>query len=792
MKQKAYLDRVMRLKARTIATVPEIDLEGARLLTEGFMETEGEPWVMQKAKAFRKQCLEKTCYILPDELIVGSHASKPRAGTLCADASSSILEDEFDTISTRRYDPFIFKDEDKKLFKDFIEPYWRGKAGYDLWKKQKPKECRLLTDDDALYIDRKIVRCPGDTSAGFKQVIDEGIEGIIERIKERKSRLNLMDHDDWERNNYLDAMLVAAEGCCAIGPRYAEEARRQAAETTDEKRKNELLKIAEVCDRVPAKPARNFWEAVQSMWMYHELYFMEQGAAAYSIGRADQFLYPYYKADIDAGRITPDEAQELLDCCWVKFAEQCQMNSASSAEVTAGYLPFTNISCGGINKDGEDAVNDVSYMMLQATAEVQMYQPSPSVRYNVSRNPDKFLRAIVELMKLGTGFPSFHNDLMGMKMIMSKGVPAKEAWNWTPGGCVETYLEGRTRCLTGFSDINLGKMVEYALLNGHSGKDGHFVTVESGDPTTFTSYQEFEDAVMEQIKFGVRAQVKGSFVNDDIFEQTRPTPVLSLSFPHCIESGKDYMWGGAEFNCGDGCMFVGLADLVNSLYAVKHLVFDEKKLTMAQMIDACKANFEGYEDIYKICKDAPKYGNDVPEVDHVCSYMCTKMADYIESFKSHYGKFTTGIIPVTANTAFGWGTMALPSGRKAGMPLGDGVGPNAGTDFNGATAVMKSVARLVPDRFTNGTLMNMKLEPSLMKTEAGIVQCMNMLKTLCILGVYHCQFNVVDQEKLEAAQEHPEDYAGLLVRVAGYTAYFVELGKDVQDEIISRTTQEKF
>lgn len=606
MKQKAYLDRVMRLKARTIATVPEIDLEGARLLTEGFMETEGEPWVMQKAKAFRKQCLEKTCYILPDELIVGSHASKPRAGTLCADASSSILEDEFDTISTRRYDPFIFKDEDKKLFKDFIEPYWRGKAGYDLWKKQKPKECRLLTDDDALYIDRKIVRCPGDTSAGFKQVIDEGIEGIIERIKERKSRLNLMDHDDWERNNYLDAMLVAAEGCCAIGPRYAEEARRQAAETTDEKRKNELLKIAEVCDRVPAKPARNFWEAVQSMWMYHELYFMEQGAAAYSIGRADQFLYPYYKADIDAGRITPDEAQELLDCCWVKFAEQCQMNSASSAEVTAGYLPFTNISCGGINKDGEDAVNDVSYMMLQATAEVQMYQPSLSVRYNVSRNPDKFLRAIVELMKLGTGFPSFHNDLMGMKMIMSKGVPAKEAWNWTPGGCVETYLEGRTRCLTGFSDINLGKMVEYALLNGHSGKDGHFVTVESGDPTTFTSYQEFEDAVMEQIKFGVRAQVKGSFVNDDIFEQTRPTPVLSLSFPHCIESGKDYMWGGAEFNCGDGCMFVGLADLVNSLYAVKHLVFDEKKLTMAQMIDACKANFEGYEDIVQDHLDLPE------------------------------------------------------------------------------------------------------------------------------------------------------------------------------------------
>ena len=789
MAEKAYLDRIARMKKRTIETIPEIDLEGARLLTESFIETEGEPWVMQKAKAFRKQCMEKTCYILEDELIVGSHASKPRGGTLCADASWGILDDEFDTISTRKYDPFLFTEEDKKLFKDFIKPYWNGKSGYDMWKKMKPEPCRLLSDDGALYIDRKIVRSWGDTTAGFKQVIDEGIEGIMERIRERKSRLNLMNHDDYQKNQYLDAMLVAAEGCCAIGPRYAAEARRQAAEQTDEKRKAELLRIAEVCERVPAKPARNFWEALQSMYMYHELYFMEQGAAAYSFGRADQFLYPYYKADLEAGRITPDEAQELLDCCWVKLSEACQMNSESSAAVTAGYLPFTNICCGGINEFGEDAVNDISYMMLQATAEVQMYQPSLSVRYNVSRNSDKFLRAIVDLMKLGTGFPSFHNDIAGMKMIMSKGVSAKEAWNWNPGGCVETYLEGRTRCLTGFSDVNLGKMVEYALLNGRSSKDGHFVTIETGDPLTFKTYEEFENAVKEQIKFAVRAQVQGSFVTDDIFEQTRPVPVLSLSYPDCIENCKDYAWGGAKYNCGDGCMFVGLADLVNSCVAMKKLVFEEKKVTMQEMLDALEHNFVGYEHIHKLCKEAPKYGNDIPEVDNMVGYLCKFAADYIESFSNHYGKMTSGIIPVTANTAFGLETGALPSGREAGKPLGDGVGPNGGTDFKGATAVLKSVAHLIPDRFTNGTLLNMKLDPSLLSTEYGISQAMNMLKTMCVLGVYHCQFNVVDQEKLIDAQKHPENYQGLLVRVAGYTAYFVELGKDVQDEIIARTTQ---
>ncbi|MEG0779744.1 MAG: pyruvate formate lyase family protein [Oscillospiraceae bacterium] len=789
MAEKAYMERINRLKERTLKAVPEIDLEGARILTRGFQETEGEPWVMRKAKAFRKQCEEKTCYILDDELIVGSHASKPRAGALCADASWGILDDEFDTISTRQYDPFLFTDADKKVFLDEIKPYWMGKSGYDFWKKQKPQVCTDLCDDGSLYIDRKIVRAWGDTSPGIQNVVDLGMEGIVAKIKARQSTLDPYNHDDHQKNQYLEAMLVSAEGCCIFGRRYGEEARRLAALEANPSRKAELLEIAEVCETVPAKGAKTFRQAVQSMYLYHCCYFMEQCGSAYSLGRADQYLYPYYKADIEAGRITKEQAQELLDCLWVKFSEACQMNSASSAAVTAGYLPFTNISCGGIDQYGEDAVNEISYMMLDATAEVQMYQPSLSVRYNLAKNSDRFLRAIVDLIKLGTGFPSVHNDFAGMKMMMNRGVPANEAWDWTPGGCVETYLSGKQRCLTGLSDINLGKIVEYALLNGESQKNKRFVTTRTGDPRDFKTYEEFEEAVKEQLRYAVRAVVKGCFVTDDIFEQTRPVPALSLSYLNCIDTCKDYAWGGAKYNCGDGCMFVGVADLVNSCVAIKNLVFDEKKVTMAEMLEALQHDFVGYERIQKLCKDAPKYGNDIPEADQMVSSFFHFAAEYVESFRSHYGKMTTGIIPVTANTAFGNETGALPSGREAGVPLADGISPNCGTDFNGATAVMKSVSHLVPDRFSNGTLLNMKLDPEMLADEHGIAQAMNLLKTMCILGVYHCQFNVVDKEKLLDAQAHPEDYQGMLVRVAGYTAYFVELGKDIQDDIIARTTQ---
>jgi len=517
---------------------------------------------------------------------------------------------------------------------------------------------------------------------------------------------------------------------------------------------------------------------------------MEQNAASYNPGRMDQYLWPYYMADIEAERISPEEAQELLDCLWVKFSEPCLFQDAVTAEFAAGYPMFQNVCVGGVDDTGRDAVNDLSYMMLQATMDVQLYQPSLSVRYNLAKNPNSFLRKVVELISLGTGFPAFHNDDVGIMMLMNKGIPLREAYNWNPCGCVETNLEGRLRQFTALADINLGSMVEFALLDGKNRKSGRYISERTGNSADFLTYEEFLTAVKKQIAYSIRAVVKGSHVIDEI-GINRPCPALSLTFKECIEKAKDYAWGGAKYNTGNGVILIGVADLINSIAAVRHIVYGTKQATMKELLEALDNDFEGYEELHKACLDAPKYGNDDPTVDDIAGDMFTFIADEIEKYNSKFGRMTPGILPVSGNTPFGLEVGALPSGRKAWKPLADGVSPSGGTDFNGPGSVLKSVANIPHGRFVQGTLLNMKVEPAMLATENGIAQMMALLKSMCSLGVYHVQFNVIDQEKLINAQKNPEEYKGLLVRVAGYTAYFVELGKDVQDEIIGRTVQHR-
>jgi formate C-acetyltransferase len=373
-------------------------------------------------------------------------------------------------------------------------------------------------------------------------------------------------------------------------------------------------------------------------------------------------------------------------------------------------------------------------------------------------------------------------------MVLNKGVPLKEAYDWNPGGCVETNLAGRMRQYTALADINLGSVIELTLNRGVCRKTGKKISVDAGDPSTFATYADFETAVKKTFAYINRVVVMGSHVLDDI-GRDRVSPALSLTFKECIEKAVDYSAGGAKYNCGNGIILIGVADLINSMAAVRHLVYEKKVLTLERLCAALGANFEGYETVRRLCVDAPKYGNDDPTVSDITGAMFAFMADDIESYSSKFGKMTPGILPVSGNTPFGLEVGALPSGRKAWKPLADGVSPSGGTDVKGPTSVIKSVASLPHGRFVQGTLLNMKVEPDLFSSEFGVSQMMALLKSLCSLGVYHVQFNVIDQEKLIAAQKHPEDYKGLLVRVAGYTAYFVELGKDVQDEIIARTVQ---
>lgn len=786
MEKKQYLDRIKRLKERVLNTRPEMDLENAVLLTRGFKESEGQPLAIQKAYSFRKQCTEKTVKIWDDELIVGNSGSKQRGGLLNPDTCWSVLEDEIDTISERKYDPFYLTDIDRKRFNEEIKPYWKGRSTFEKWLVQIPKETKILRDCGILYINRKAVRGWGETTAGYEMVINEGIEGIKRRIEETKNNLDITKSGHYEKLAYLKALSLVAEGIIILSKRYAKEAKRLAQLETDSKRKKELEIIAKTCDRVPEKPARTFREALQSLYFYQICIFMEQNAASYNPGRMDQYLYPYYKSDIESGRITKDEAQELLDCLWVKFSEPCLFQDEVTAQFSAGYPMFQNVCVGGIDERGMDAVNDLSFMILQATMDVQLYQPSLSVRYNMSRNSNAFLKKVAEVMKLGTGFPAFHSDEVGIQMMLNKGIPMREAYNWNPCGCVETNLAGKQRCYTSYADYNLGAIVEFVMNNGKSRKYNTQASIATGDPCTFETYNEFLGAVKNQIRYVIRAMVAGSHVNDDIgFE--RICPALSLSFKECISSAKDYAWGGAKYNIGNGLDAIGVADLVNSVYAVKYLVYDKKLISMEKLVKAISNDFEGYEEIQKMCLDVPKYGNDDEEVNELTADLFTFIADLIESFSGKFGHMTAGILPVSGNTPFGLEVGALPSGRNAFVPLADGVSPTAGTDIEGMGAIIKSVSHIPHIRFNQGTLLNLKLDPVFNQNANSTESLMAFLKSMCSLGVFHVQFNVIDKEVLLDAQKHPENYKGLLIRVAGYTAYFVELGKEVQDDIIART-----
>ncbi|MCF8091881.1 MAG: hypothetical protein K9K21_03780 [Desulfotignum sp.] len=791
MKSNAnYMERIQKLRDRVVNATPTMDIENALILTQSFRQTEALPREMRKARAFKDVCAQKSITIWDHELIVGCSGKIARGGVLCADVCWSVLDKELDTISTRPYDPFYISEADKKLFRQVIKPYWLGRSNFEKWEAQAPRDIVDLKENAVIYIDRKAVRGPGELTPDYKELLAEGMNGIIAYIEKKRAEYDLAKPNHYPKIAYLDAMKTAAEGLLILGERYREKALEMAETETDDTRKQELLDIAKVFSRIPARPATTFHEALQFVYLYHSSIFMEQNAASYNLGRIDQYLYPYYKADLAAGRITPEKAQELLDCTWIKLAEPCLFQDEITAEYANGYTMFQNVCAGGIDANGQDAVNDLSYMVIQASMDTMLYQPSLSVRYNLSKNPDAFLKKCAECINTGNGFPAFHNDEVGIRMVQNKGVPLHEAYDWNPCGCVETNVAGKIRGYVS-ADVNLASLVEFVLFRGVHRKSGKMLGIDTGDPTQFKTYAEFAGAVKQQIDHIINKVVQANNILDEIWDD-RPVPFISLSFRNCIDTATDYTHGGTKYDCGNGIIYDGVADFINSISAVKELVFDTKDVSMERLIQALAADFVSYDDVWARCLAAEKYGNDLEGPDAVAADMMTYLAVQTNTKDSKYGKLMSGILPVTAHVPLGKTIGALPSGRRAWTTLTDGLSPTGGTDVNGASAVLKSVAKIPHDLYASGTLLNMKLSPELMKKERGMVHLMSLLKTACSLGVFHAQFNVVDKEVLIKAQKEPEKYRDLLIRVAGYTAYFVELCPEVQDEIIHRTIQETF
>ena len=785
---KAYLDRINALREQYLNTRVEMDVYNAKYLTEGFKEAEGKPWILQKSNGYYHQCRDKAIYIQPHELLVGGVGFKPRAGVLCADSSASIIEKELDTINTRPYDPFYLSEEGKKVFKEDVQDYWKNKCVLDRWRLMAPKDMETLRNNGVIFIDRKAVRGYGENTPGWDRILHKGLGAIRQEAREALAKLDDAVPGDLEKMYFYQATIQAADGIILLANRHAELAEKMAGECQDPVRKAELLKIAEVNRWVPEHPARTFYEACQSMLSYEYAIFMEQNASSYNLGRIDQYFYPYYKADKEAGILTDDQAQELLDCLWIKIAEMSLFQDEVTAQYAAGYCITVQTSCGGVDRYGNDATNELSYMMIQATEDVRFKEPNLGFTYSIAKNPDSLLHKAVESISRGLTMPAIYTNDVGIQMLQNKGIPLREAWDWNPCGCVETNLSGRLKQYTDIADINMGAMVELALNDGYSRITGEKVGVSTGDPRNFKSFEDFYAALLKQIDYAVDVITSGNQLLDYLSMHYRPVPALSLSYEHCMEKGLDYSQPhGAKYTAGGGVITVGQADIINSVAAVKALVYDEKKITMDDLVKALDANFEGYEDLRKLCLDAPKYGNDDPRADFCVGPIYTHVADQFEKYGTLFGKMTLGMLPVSGNTPIGQWVGALPSGRKARTPLTDGIGATGGTDVNGPTGLLKSVSCLPHARYTQGTQLNMKFEPELIKGEEGMRHAMAMIKTMSLLDVYHVQINCVDRETLLDAQKHPEKHRDLLIRVAGYTAFFVELSKETQDEIIGRT-----
>jgi len=782
--------RVQQARERVLRTLPGIDLERAKIVTESFMKTEADPVVMRYARAFRELCQRKTIFIQDGELIVGNPGSVIRAGIVAPDTKWQLVGDELDTISTRPQDPFQITEEQKKLMREFIAPYWDGKSLYDAWLARRPGDIRQLCENTGLLFPDVQVEQANQYTGGYDWIINIGVNGIRKRIETRLASLDATIPEDYDKTVYLSALLIVCEGMEALAQRYAQLAREKAAKEKRPQRKAELMKIAEICQWVPANPARTFWEALQSLWFYQVCLLAYQPNSISAPGRTDQYLYPYYKKDVEEGGITKEQAQELLDCLWVKSSEICFIYSQRTAKYFAGYIPYQSVCCGGVNKRGLDAVNDLSYMMLQAMMDVRLFQPSLTVKYAKGKNPDSFLRKVAELVSLGTGFPAIFNDEVGIRTAIEKGANLEEAYDWNPGGCITPSLIGKLRYFSEGGEVNLGGALELALLNGVNRMTNTRMPVpETGDPRGFKTYEDFKNAVKTQISYLIKKSVESAHIVQTIMMEKRPMLIVSVTHDTCIDRALDIDCGGAKYDGGYTFLLVGIADTINALATVKKLIYDDKKLTWDELLTALDNNFEGYEQVRQMCLAVPKYGNDIPEVDEIASEITQFMAEEVRQYRGLLGgRCEPMTSAVSVHVAHGSYIGALPTGRKAWQPLSDGLSPMQGTDTQGPTATLKSVSKINHQLFPAGTLLNMKFDPSLFKDERGTGSFMNLIKSMCDLGIYHSQYNVVSPEILMDAQKYPEKHRDLLVRVAGYSAYFVELGKEVQDDIISRTT----
>ena len=827
-------ERITKLVEDLYAKMPEIESARAVLITESYRRTEGEPIIIRRAKAFA-HILENLPIVIRDqELIVGSTTIAPRGCQTYPEFSYEWLEDEFDTVETRSADPFYISEQTKQELKA-ANAYWKGKTTSELATSYMEPQTLLAMEHNMFTPGNYFYNGVGHVTVKYGEVLEIGFSGIRAKAEAELAKLSLADGDYQKRSRFLEAVMISCDAAVTYARRYAKLALEEAEKCTDPVRKMELLVIAQNCANVPEKGANGFYEACQSFWFVQQLLQIESSGHSISPGRFDQYMYPYYKKDLDSGKITRAQAQELMDCIWVKLNDLNKCRDAASAEGFAGYSLFQNLIAGGQNVEGIDVTNDLSFMSIQASMHVFLPQPSLSVRV-WNGTPHEFLIKAAELTRTGIGLPAYYNDEVIIPSLVSRGLTLEDARDYNIIGCVEPQKAGKTEGWHDAAFFNMCRPLELVFSNG---KDkGAQVGPETGDVEKMETFEEFFHAYEIQMDYAIKLLVNADNAIDMAHAERCPLPFLSSMVDDCMKRGKSVQEGGAVYNF-TGPQGFGVANMADSLYAVKQLVFDEKKVTMKELKQALMLNYgkglaqedlaalasdtvsvmrssgetvgeaeiaavlktihalseseevkENGERILKLIEEVPKFGNDIPEVDAFARKVAYTYTKPLLNYRNpRGGMFQVGLYPVSANVPLGAQTGATPDGRLAHTPVADGVSPSAGKDVNGPTAAANSVARLDHYIASNGTLFNQKFHPSALSGRRGLENFAGLIRSYFDQKGSHMQFNVVSRETLLDAQKHPEQYKHLVVRVAGYSASFTTLSKALQDDIIRRTEQ---
>ncbi len=782
-------ERLKRLKSNYMKQIPSITTYRARAITKIAKENPGMPKIMLRAKCFRYCCETAPLVIQNDELIVGHPCGAPRAGAFSPDLAWRWMEDEIDTIGTRPQDPFYISEEDKRIMREELFPYWKGKS-VDEYCEDQFREAGLWELSGESFVSDcsyHALNGGGDSNPGYDVILmKKGMLDIQQEAREHLEKLDYADPADIEKIYFYKSVIDTTEGVMIYARRLSQYAAELAEKEQDPKRKAELYKISEINARVPAHKPETFWEAIQAVWTVESLLVVEENQTGMSIGRVDQYMYPFYEADKKAGRLNDYQAFELAGCMLIKMSEMMWITSEGGSKFFAGYQPFVNMCLGGVTREGKDATNDLTYLLMDAVRHVKIYQPSLACRIH-NQSPRKYMEKIVDVIRSGMGFPACHFDDAHIKMMLAKGVSMEDARDYCLMGCVEPQKAGRLYQWTSTAYTQWPICIELVLNHGKTLWYGKQVCPDMGDLSQFKTYEQFEAAVKKQVEYITKWSSVATVITQRVHRELAPKPLMSIMYEGCMENGKDVSAGGAMYNFGPGVVWSGLATYADSMAAIKKLVFDDKKYTLEQLNEALKADFVGYDQIRKDCLDAPKYGNDDDYADSIAADIINFTEKDHRQYKTLYSVLSHGTLSISNNTPLGQITGASANGRKAWMPLSDGISPTQGADYKGPTAIIKSVSKMACDNMNIGMVHNFKLMAGLLDTPEGENGIITLLRSASLMGNGEMQFNYLSNETLLEAQKHPEQYRDLIVRVAGYSAFFVELCKDVQDEIISRT-----